>query len=417
MRNRKCVIWFMLVAMGTLSIWLGTTPHVNAQSSQPADKSELAKNLIVKITGDNVSGSGIVFGQIKEMLFIVTANHVVRPQNREAQNLRVTFNFWFEEIEATFTGKFDKNLDLAVLLVDLKQSMLSSDVLKEFLPLTQLQYVSDVKAGNKIYPVGHPAGHDWYVPTSPKNIFDVEGERILIEFECNQGFSGGGVFDEQWGLAGMIRAFNPPLCEAISFDRIQEMLKKSRFVVSLKSAPSSLLASPATPTSKPQSQPTPTPTTRPTATPKSKPIPIDYPTRSISNIVYMGAGSLTDMFSRLMAAEMEQILGKSIVVLNKPGHPITAYNDGYTISGVSVPCGTDRVKDLDFMLIAKSPDSKFVAIAIGMNTPEAIKQILYNAFKQAIKKEAVQQFARQKNYIISGKTGEEAKNELARCRN
>ena len=131
----------------------------------------------------------------------------------------------------------------------------------------------------------------------------------------------------------------------------------------------------------------------------------------------MGAGSLTDMFSRLMAAEMEQILGKSIVVLNKPGHPITAYNDGYTISGVSVPCGTDRVKDLDFMLIAKSPDSKFVAIAIGMNTPEAIKQILYNAFKQAIKKEAVQQFARQKNYIISGKTGEEAKNELARCRN
>ncbi len=257
MRNRKYGAWFISFVTLTLCVWLSPATIVKCQSSQPTDKSELAKNLIVKITGDNVSGSGIVFGQLGDILFIATANHVVRRGTKEAQNLRVAFNFWFEAIEASLTEKFNKNLDLAVLFVDLKKGTLSSDVLSEFLPLTQFHYSPDVQTGSKLYPVGHPPGKDWFMPISPPQIYEVEGENIRFDFQCDQGYSGGGLFDGNWRLVGMVTRFNPPLCEAVSFDRIQEILKKWRFVVNLKPTTSSL---PATPTAFPTATPLPLPT-------------------------------------------------------------------------------------------------------------------------------------------------------------
>ncbi|MCP4403049.1 MAG: SUMF1/EgtB/PvdO family nonheme iron enzyme, partial [bacterium] len=150
----------------------------------------------------------------------------------------VSFKFWFEEIEASLTGKFDRNLDLAVLLVNLKQSTLSSEIFKESLPLTQLLSASDVRTGSTLYPIGHPSGIDWYLPTRPTTVYDIDGERILLDFACDPGFSGGGAFNERWELVGMVRASNPPLCEAIAFDRIQDMLEKWRFRVSLNSGQS-----------------------------------------------------------------------------------------------------------------------------------------------------------------------------------
>lgn len=290
MRHRKRIVRLIVVMALACCLLLSTTPHVNAQSSQPVDKSELAKNLIVKITGDNVSGSGIVFGQLRDMLFIATANHVVRRGTKEAQNLRVAFNFWFEEIEVKLLGKFDKDLDLAVLLVKLEESDLSSDALSEFLPLTQLHYVPDVQAGSKVYPVGHPPGKDWFTPISPPQIYEVERENIRFDFQCDQGYSGGGIFNENWGLVGMVTRFNPPLCEAVSFDRIQEILKKWRFVVSLKPATSPLPALALTPTPLPTAMPTPLPTATPPPLLTQVPRQEKYDPVSGINFVWVPAG-------------------------------------------------------------------------------------------------------------------------------
>jgi hypothetical protein len=234
MKRKKWIIWSLLFAMLTLSGGAITTTRVNAQNPQPGDKAELAQNLIVKVIGDNVSGSGIVFGQMGEMLFIATANHVVRRGTQEAQNLRVGFKFWYQAIEAELLPPFDKELDLAVLLVDLKNNKLDSQALSQHLPLTQLSYVSDVQDGSNLYPVGHPPGADWYIPKPPPQLHEVEGESIRFHFQCDQGYFGGGLFNETWELVGMIVRFNPPVCEAISFERIQTALEKWRFMVSLK---------------------------------------------------------------------------------------------------------------------------------------------------------------------------------------
>ena len=66
---------------------------------------------------------------------------------------------------------------------------------------------------------------------------------------------------------------------------------------------------------------------------------LDYPTREIEWIVYLGAGSNTDQLSRVVTKFAEKQVGKPIVVVNKPGGGgmlgysllAAAKPDGYTI--------------------------------------------------------------------------------------
>lgn len=233
MKNTVWIIWLLLFSILILSGEIIPTMPVNAEGSQSGDNIEFAQNLIVKISGDNVSGSGIVFGQMGEMLFIATANHVVRRGSNGAQGLRVGFKFWFEEIEATLLDKFDKDLDLAVLLVDLRNCNLDSQTLSPYLPLTQFNYTSDIQDDSNLYPIGHPPGANWYVPKPPPQLHSIEGTNIRFHFQCDQGYSGGGLFNEGGELLGMIVKFNPPVCEAVSFGKIKSRLEDWSFMVSL----------------------------------------------------------------------------------------------------------------------------------------------------------------------------------------
>ncbi len=207
--------------------------ELNDRSFPPLEARDLAKNLIVQVTSKNTYGAGIIFSRNDEFLFIVTTNHIVRPIGGEVQALRVQFAFRLGEyIEAKLIRKYDKNLDVAVLRVNLQKSEIPKKLLDENLPLTQLNYVSKVTEA-PIYPIAHPIGVDWYIPTRPANIYQIMEEKIRFEFYCEQGFSGGGVFDDQWRLIGMITQALGPLCEAISFERIHSTLDKWGFVSSI----------------------------------------------------------------------------------------------------------------------------------------------------------------------------------------
>jgi len=178
MRKISRIIWFILFVVSIFSGWLIIATNTNAESLQPVNKAGLATNLIVKITGENTVGSGIIFGRSGNILFIATANHVVRWGAKEAQDLRVEFSFWPEEVEAKLSGKFDRQLDLAMLLVDLNQSYIPDDLLSQSLPLDQGRYVREVKKGDEVYPIGHPPAQDWFVPIQPAVIYGIEGEKI-----------------------------------------------------------------------------------------------------------------------------------------------------------------------------------------------------------------------------------------------
>jgi len=73
----------------------------------------------------------------------------------------------------------------------------------------------------------------------------------------------------------------------------------------------------------------------------------DFPTKDISGIIQWGAGGATDNVSRAMTPYVEKVLGKQIVLQNKPGATgavglTSVYNqpaDGYTLLyGAENPC-------------------------------------------------------------------------------
>jgi len=71
----------------------------------------------------------------------------------------------------------------------------------------------------------------------------------------------------------------------------------------------------------------------------------NYPSKPISAIISFGAGGNTDVGARILFPKVEQELGNSLTILNKPGgggwvgwtNLVNAKNDGYTIGYINTP--------------------------------------------------------------------------------
>ncbi|KPL22546.1 MAG: tricarboxylate transport protein TctC, partial [Phycisphaerae bacterium SM1_79] len=83
-----------------------------------------------------------------------------------------------------------------------------------------------------------------------------------------------------------------------------------------------------------------------------KPRKAEYPERDITNVLVWGAGGGTDICNRVVAAEMGNILGVNINVVNKTGgvggsvgmnYAYSRPHDGYTLCGLSESCVTAGV--------------------------------------------------------------------------
>ena len=75
-----------------------------------------------------------------------------------------------------------------------------------------------------------------------------------------------------------------------------------------------------------------------------------------------------------------------------------------------IPSSFDAYPDLSKHL----PISQAIGMAIKADTPDDVKAVIFDAFKKALETDAVKQWASDTYYLISGKTGEEAKAEFAK---
>ena len=218
MEHRHIIFRLLVIVILTLTF---AVPTLHAQEAE--DKSELAKTLIVKVNNGLKFGAGIIFNIKGGYLFIATARHVV--EGSEDGFVDVEFKF---ARNITVKAKLIKNsqrLDLAVLQVDIQNSRIQGLLLTN-IPFELLQALPSLHKGMPVFPIGHPAGKDWYVSRNPgiiqEVIFDAD---ILFEFECYPGHSGGGLFTANWNLAGMILQDDVYDCNALSFRRIYATLK------------------------------------------------------------------------------------------------------------------------------------------------------------------------------------------------
>jgi tripartite-type tricarboxylate transporter receptor subunit TctC len=102
----------------------------------------------------------------------------------------------------------------------------------------------------------------------------------------------------------------------------------------------------AAPKSEPAAAPQPTAAPKPTAAPQAQPqAATKYPEKAINLIVAYGAGGGTDVTARLLAADLQKVLGQPVTVTNVEGgggwtgwgQLAHATPDGYTIGYVNVP--------------------------------------------------------------------------------
>jgi tripartite-type tricarboxylate transporter receptor subunit TctC len=119
-----------------------------------------------------------------------------------------------------------------------------------------------------------------------------------------------------------------------------------------------------------------------------------FPNRNITNVVVWSAGGGTDTCNRIISAEMSNILGVNINVINKTGgvagsvgmsHAFGQKHDGYTLCGLSesnvtagVQGGWDKKFDVwDTFIVGGSPD----VISVTPDTPYKTLQDLIEAAK------------------------------------
>src|SRR5262245_918955 len=101
----------------------------------------------------------------------------------------------------------------------------------------------------------------------------------------------------------------------------------------------------------------------------------DYPARPVTIVVPFAAGGGTDIVARLLAQKLEQRLGKSFVLDNKPGAGSTigataaarAAPDGYTL--LMAPSPTLAMSVSIYKSLPYNPATDFIPIALVAQTP------------------------------------------------
>jgi formylglycine-generating enzyme required for sulfatase activity len=290
MKKIHRVLQFLLVIGCILSGCLGLSVSSFAQGVQPGNNAELARRLIVKVNAENNFGAGIIFSVKGDFLFIATAYHVVQAGVKD-----VEFEFLRGvPVPAELINSYDK-LDLAVLRINVRESSLRNAP-NTLLPFDLLAAANELKRGDEVYPIGHPEGEDWDIPIEPAKIKKVIAEEIQFQPACFQGHSGGGLFNAQWQLVGMMTRTKGTACEAVSFARIRATLEDDwgltvnrqpteipGALAVVQPTPIPTVAPTPQPTVTPIPPPTATPTVKPTATPPLLPEPTVTPTPMVTS--------------------------------------------------------------------------------------------------------------------------------------
>jgi hypothetical protein len=229
-----------------LAILLAGLGTALAFAEAATDADDRVKELIVVVRSDfggtSTVGAGIIFGTESDRIYILTANHNVRrgvAGENPAVQVVVQFR-WLpaETVPATLLNSFDESLDLAVITVA-RQNLGAS---------LQFDWLGDSDAlspGDSVYFVGHPKGNLWELTVRPSTVSRKDDARIYFQSEfVAPGNSGGGLFNENRELVGMVRKDDPPYGEAVSIVTALQWLQRFNYPILLSrpGSPNSLAA-------------------------------------------------------------------------------------------------------------------------------------------------------------------------------
>lgn len=190
---------------------------------------EEAKKLIIRITAEGVEGAGIVVNVDEKYVYGVTAKHVLVSRGKPVSDLKARLRMWRQALPLEVDrAHYEK--DLAAFRVDYGPLGLSAAEIRAALDFERLGS-SRMNAGSAVKAIGHAAGGAWIDSQDPGYVasHDVSTSRgadtlVLQHVFCHPGYSGGGVFDDQWRLVGMIIDNQDPFCHALRMETVLTVL-------------------------------------------------------------------------------------------------------------------------------------------------------------------------------------------------
>lgn len=213
-------------------------PALGAERSDLYQDAERAERLVVRITAPNTEGSGIIMHIDDKYIYGVTAKHVVFQRGKVIDGLQAELRPWAGRHFPVEAFKLHYQEDLAVFRAELAPAGLSGAEVRKAVPLNQLGASDDLDPGAELYSMGHSTASAWIYPKTPLRFAKGDGTiAFLFHSDCPQGHSGGGVFDAQWRLVGMMIEEERPFCRALRIDPVLKIVQGWKLDVSLRPPP------------------------------------------------------------------------------------------------------------------------------------------------------------------------------------
>lgn len=229
--NDKNVRQSALVAMLAVVLYLPGPYAVSAENVDLFELSEKAKKLIVHIAAaDGAEGSGIVVNVDDKYVYGVTAKHVVTSRNKIRGDLKVKLRMWNRALPME-VDRAHYELDLAAFRVDYSSLGLSAGEVLDSLDFAQLGKSTTLNPGDGVMTIGHAASGAWIDSKVPGHLASDDGDpdTLAIQYICPPGHSGGGAFDQNWRLVGMIVDFEDPFCHALRIETVLRILSDWKY--------------------------------------------------------------------------------------------------------------------------------------------------------------------------------------------
>jgi ankyrin repeat protein len=208
--------------------------QINAEEAESSIDRTIALVTMVsgQLSDSDSFGAGIIFGRKNEQVYVVTANHIVRKGSDIARNIRVQFkNLPEETFPASLLVQANPSLDIAVLRVN---GLEERGIDFCSLPLDSLGNIDELKRGDLVFPVGQPGGMKWGMPIQSDFVAQIKDDRIFFQSSfVDVGHSGGGLFDYQGRLVGMIIYDQPPFGRALRIENVIMALQELGIPVQL----------------------------------------------------------------------------------------------------------------------------------------------------------------------------------------
>jgi hypothetical protein len=199
---------------------------------------ERAEALVVRITAPTTEGAGILFHVDAHYAYGITARHVVFRQGRKVEGLQAHFRSWPNQQFPVEAYRLHNELDLAVFRADLSALGLSVPEILRLIPFDQLGSSTELDPGDLLHSMGHSTVGGWISPKEDIKFGRTDGkDGFLFELPCPQGHSGGGVFDKDWRLVGMMIEEERPYCRALRIEPILKIIQAWKLDTSLRLPP------------------------------------------------------------------------------------------------------------------------------------------------------------------------------------